>query len=217
MQPIVLTKTLAASNATIVAALQRTSAAGPVTLVSAPVTLDTQRRVLVTSQGNDAGINFVLTGTREGGQPIGETLAGTNASSALSSFDYLTVTSITTSGATASGITAGTTTVGSTSWKLPNYHLTPFQLNIGVAVTAGVVNYTVEYTYDDFVTVTPGGSTYQPALPTPPVAFALTALATQSSNKDGGFIGNPIRGWRLTVNSGTGTAVATGIQAGIRN
>ena len=37
-----------------------------------PVTLDTARRVLITSGGNDAGITWTITGTDQGGNPISE-------------------------------------------------------------------------------------------------------------------------------------------------
>lgn len=220
MLPVTLTKTLAANAPTNIAAAQAGTAATPLTIngttaANGVAILDTQRRIQINSAGNDSAITFAVFGTREGNIPITETIAGTNTSNGLSVLDYLTVTKVVPSAATAANVTVGTTIVGSSCWKLPNYDITPFQLNVGVEVT-GVVNYSVEYTYDDFTTVTPGGSSY--VNPTAqPVVFQLTALSAKSSNLDGGFIGNPIRGWRLTVNSGTGTAVATGIQAGIRN
>lgn len=220
MLPIVLTKTLTANSPNNIAQSQSGVANVALTLngsasASGVATLDTQRRVQINSAGNDSAISFQISGTREGGIVIGETLAGVNASNAISALDYLTVTKVVPTAATAAAITMGTTTVGSTSWKLANYDVTAFQLNIGVEVTGSVV-YTVEYTFDDFVTVTPGGSSY--VTPTAqPVAFQVTGLTTTGSNSTGGFVNTPIRGWRLTVNSGTGTALATGIQAGIRN
>lgn len=220
MLPITLTKTLAANSPNNIAASQSGTANTSLTLNGTAATggvaiLDTQRRVQINSAGNDSSITFAITGTREGNIVIGETLVGANTSNAISQLDYLTVTKVVPSAATAAAITMGTTGVGSTSWKLANYDITAFQLNIGVEVT-GAVTYTVEYTFDDFVTVTPGGSSYQ--TPTSiPVAFPVTGLTATTSSTTGGFVNTPIRGWRLTVNSGTGTAVATGIQAGIRN
>lgn len=218
MDPIVLAKTLAAASSNNVALAQTGTAGVGLTLngsavTNAIATLDTQRRLLVTSSGNDSAVTFTVQGTRQGGIPIVDSFAGSNAVTAQSNLDFLTVQSIVPSANTAANVAVGTTNTGSTPYQLPNFHITPFLLQIGVVVS-GTVNYSVEYTYDDFYTVAPATS------PNPvtvnPTAFSLTALAAKTANTDGSFT-QPVRGWRLTVNSGSGTATATGIQAGIRN
>lgn len=92
------------------------------------------------------------------------------------------------------------TGVGSTEWIPCNLNLTPFNIGFGVVVS-GTVNYTVEHTFD-----IPSGS---------PAVFPHPSVAAQTTNKDGNYA-YPVRAIRLTVNSGTGTATLTAIQAGSR-
>lgn len=94
--------------------------------------------------------------------------------------------------------------VGSTPWQIVSTDISPFSLGIGVLVS-GTVSYTFEYTYED-----PSG-TYPHGTPT---AWPLAALATKAAATDSS-IAFPIAAWRLTVVSGTGTATACVIQAGI--
>lgn len=214
MRAVVLTKILAAAQANNVTVSQAGVANTPLSIngsatASGVATFDTQRRVIVTSVGSDSGVTFNIFGTREGGIPIREGLVGAVGTVAQSNLDFLTVTGIVPTAATAGAVTVGTTTVGSSPYQLPNMYLTPFNIDVGVTVS-GTVNFTVEYTYDDFYTVQPGG------VVSVPTAFSLTALAAKTANTDGAFT-SPVRGWRLTVNSGSGTATATGIQAGITN
>lgn len=212
--PIVITKSLAAASATNICLSQTPLAAGNLTINGAAAsggvaTLDTQRRVLFTFGANETGHTFVVFGTREGGIPIKETVAGTTAGTVATNLDFLTVTQITISAAATGAITVGTNGVGSTRWLLPNMHITSFEQQIAVVVT-GTVNYSVEYTYTDYYTPQPDGSIVIPTVFTHPILSALTAT------NDGSF-DNPIRGWRTTINSGTGSVVTTGIQAGISN
>jgi hypothetical protein len=78
----------------------------------------------------------------------------------------------------------------------------PFNVGIGVVVT-GTVNYTIQHTFDDV----------QDAAITP-VFFSQPALLALSANADGNYA-FPVRGIKILVNSGAGTATATIIQAGM--
>lgn len=230
MIPVILSKTLAAASANNICTSQSAAGAGNLTLNGSTVTsatlaqpfsaasltvatatLDTQRRVRITSAGNDSGITFTVYGTREGGIPIQETVTGANASTADTTLDFLTVTRIAVSGATAGNVTVGTNTTGSSAWKMPNYHLTPFIMEIDTSLS-GTVTYSIEYTMDDFAT--PTTPTAKPTARATTVAAATTAqmLSIPSTSNPAVF-----RGWRLTVSSGTGTVTAEAIQAGIRN
>ncbi len=94
------------------------------------VTLDTPRRVIITSAGNDSGITFTLTGTDWANTPISEVVTGSNAGVASSVFDYQTLTSIVASGATASTITVGTNGVAAPpGLGLTNMRLVPWALS----------------------------------------------------------------------------------------
>lgn len=212
---IALTKTLAGASANVICQSQTPSGTGNLTLNGVSVTggvatLDTQRRVLFTFAGNETGHNFKVTGTREGGIAISETVVGTTAGTVATNLDFLTVTSVTIDAAATGAIQVGTNGVGSTSWKLPNIHIAPVNIQIACEVT-GTVNYSIEYTYDDYYTPPPFGS------PTViPTVFQDGNLTNATANGVTAM-NDPVLGWRLTINSGTGSVTATGIQAGIRN
>lgn len=211
MRPVLLTKTLAAASVNAIAQSQSLGAAGNVTLNGATAsgglaTLDTQRRVLITSAGNDSGISFTVFGATDSGTAIQETLTGANAGAVATNQDFATVTKVSSSGATASTVQIGTNTVGSTRWLLLDQHVTPGSTSLGALITAGSATYTAEYTYDDFLTLTAG------AFPTPRTVVGLT---NQTINTDA-QLAFPVKGVRLTVNSGAGAVTLTVIQAGIR-
>jgi hypothetical protein len=212
MRPVVLTKTLAAASVNCIAQAQSLAGAGNFTLNGAAASggvavLDTARRVLVTSAGNDSGIAFTVFGSNQAGAPIQETLAGANAGAVATNQDFATVSRVASSGATASTVEVGTNGVGSTPWALVDPHVTPTMMGLGVTV-AGTVNFTVEYTYDDPLNQAPG------AFPTP---FAFAALAGKTADSDA-VLNQTVRAVRLTLNSNTppGAATLTAIQAGIR-
>jgi hypothetical protein len=81
-------------------------------------------------------------------------------------------------------------------------HRNPFNVGVGVVVS-GTVNYTIQHTFDDVFdsTVTP-------------TWFNHPSLTAQAVSADGNYA-FPIRAVKILVNSGTGSATATVIQAGI--
>lgn len=83
--------------------------------------------------------------------------------------------------------------------------VTPFNVGIGVVVS-GTVNYTVQHTFDDVWATgyTAGSGNW----------FNHASLASQAANADGNYA-FPVTAIRLTVNSGSGTATMTVIQAGV--
>ena len=105
-------------------------------------TLDTARRIIITSGGDDSGITFALVGTDWAGNVISETVTGTASSIASSVLDYLTVTSVKTSGAAASTVKVGTNGVAGSPWV----RFDDFAANAQVAIqctVSGTANYTV--------------------------------------------------------------------------
>lgn len=104
------------------------------------------------------------------------------------------------------------TAPGATPAQLANYDAQPFQLTIAVNVT-GVVNYTVQYTYDDIMGL-PNSSSWSPTTPNPtwlndPILAAVSVSGETTFN-------DPIQAWRVVLNSGAGSLSIVGIQAGIR-
>lgn len=203
-----LSKVLTAASANSIVTSQSGTANVGLTIASG--TLDTQRRVLITSAGNDSNKTFRITGTNESGTVVTEALTGGNIAAVASAFDYLTVTSIVPSANTASTVTVGTNTTGSTPWKNLNVHMAPFSVDFETVIS-GTVTYSVEYTLSPFhvPTNSPLNLSYPINVKTTTISAATAAAAGQLTY--------PVRGWRLTVTSGTGTVTAEATQAGIIN
>jgi hypothetical protein len=164
---------------------------------TAIATLDTQRRVLITPGGNDSAISYVITGTDDSGQAIGETLAGTNATGVPTLLDYRTVTSIIGTASVANGITVGTNGVGATPWfEVKQPVVGPVNVEcVGIVAAGKTVNWGVQYTYDNPYVPAPGG-------PAVPQAIAHPTLNNQTATLDGA-INNAVAAIRFIVNSGT--------------
>ncbi len=111
-------------------------------------TFDVQRRVIITSGGNDTGITFALTGTNQSGNTISETITGANAGAASSVLDYYTVTSIVTSAAAATTVTVGTNGVAASTWVKFDDYAAMAAVSIQATVS-GTANYTVQQTMQD--------------------------------------------------------------------
>lgn len=194
-----------AGNLTITGSL---ATAGVATLTS---TNCLARRVGIASAGNDSALTWTITGTDRYGRPQSETLSGANAATATSAKDYATVTKIAGSAATASTVTAGTVTTGSTEWRLCDIFRETYNVGLSVQLT-GTVTYSVESTFDDPNAALPGS--IEPLSAQPPVATALSSWSALSANNMGANT-IPVLAVRLTITSGTGTAVFAVIQTGI--
>jgi len=195
-------------------ALSQSPGAGAITLNGALVTggvavLDTARRILFTSGTSDVGITFTVVGTNRSGSPMTETIQG-GATTASTTQDFKTVSSVTHSGSVAGTLTIGTSGVGSGAWLNIDPNANPISATMAVIV-AGTINYSVEFTLDDPNTL-PAGT-----FPTPLTTSTImpAALVGASSNQSGA-LSVPVWGIRLTQNSFTnpGTATLTMIQAG---
>jgi len=102
-------------------------------------------------------------------------------------------------------VTVSQTGVGSSTVVVPDYMLNPFNIGVAVKVT-GTVTYTVEHTFDDVF-----ATTFNPATAT---WFAHTTLASLSANAVSNYA-FAVRGIRVTVTAGTGTAALTLVQSGV--
>lgn len=84
--------------------------------------------------------------------------------------------------------------VGSTIGFIPDLNIPPFNIGFAVVVT-GTVNYTVQHSFD--------GTNW----------FSHDDVVNQTANVCGNYV-LPVKTFRLTINSGTGSATITMIQAG---
>lgn len=219
MQASIITKALAAASANNVATSQSLAGAGPLTLNGSTVsggvaTLDSQRRVILTSAGNDAGLTWTVIGTSQGGQQIVDQFAGANGV-AQSNLDFLTITSINSNGATASSVTAGTNAVGSSPWKMFDSYIGTPNLSLDYELVSGAQTVNVEYTQEPFLpSPGPGNAAAFAATNPNPTAHSVPGMGDLSAAAQG-LVNFPIHAWRLTVLSGTGTGRLTGRQAGL--
>jgi hypothetical protein len=102
-------------------------------------------------------------------------------------------------------VTVSQTGVGSSTVVIPDYMLNPFNIGVAVKVT-GTVTYTVEHTFDDVF-----ATTFSPASAT---WFSHTTLASLSANAVSNYA-FAVRGIRVTVTAGSGTASLTLVQSGV--
>lgn len=211
---VLFTKTLAAASANNIATSQ-SPGAGAITLVTVPVIIDTYsatnnteagRRVIVTSGGNDLGINFTVTGTSSNGMTISDTFAGASGGAAQSNLDFVSVSAVTHTGSVATTVTVGTNGVGSTRWITWNYMGdSPMNIAWDAELVSGAVNFTVQYTQDDPNNLPPGVN-FPLAINTVEGAVAVSTDST---------ISTPIVAIRVLINSGTGVIRVRQTQAGI--
>lgn len=178
------------------------AAAGNVSVgVNGTVTLDKPRHVLITSAGDDSGITFTLTGTDWNNQPISQAVTGGNATTAETTLDFATVTSIVSSGSTASTVTVGTNGIAdSRPIFLDTFGFAPVTFQVTVS---GTVNYTIKQSLDNPSVVGLSNVNW--------FDCTDTNFVAATANKTGGYA-NPPYVMKLVLNSGSGSATMTVIQ-----
>lgn len=162
-----------------------------------------QRTVSITCAADISGVDFTIVGTNLRGEAVTETIAGpdTTPTTAETTAEYHTITSVTVSDAVGTNTTIGTGTTGQTNWMVLDDFISPFNVGLGVTVT-GTIDYDVQYTFDNVQATTS------------PVAFTHPDLDGKTASADGNFA-FPCRAVQMLVNSSTdGTAVFTVAQAG---
>lgn len=192
---------LSSASANSIALSQSLSAAGKLTLngtlaTGGVATTDKPRRITITSAGNDTGSTWTVVGTNWMGNPISETIAGSNVL-VTSVLDYATVTSISLNAATASTVTAGTSAVAASPWvRFDEWAMATVGMQFN---TTGTVNYTFQSTFDDpndlINPIVPSAMVWDSSL-SPVVAATTTTSATLTAA--------PLWG-RILLNSGSGS------------
>lgn len=206
--PVKITYQLDTADSDGLAQAQSLAGAGSLTLNGVLVSggvgeLDTARRVLITSVGNDSALTWTVTGTDRNGNSQTEDVAGASGAGVYTDLDFLTVTDISADGATAGNVTAGTNGVGSTQWFVKEWMDAG---TVGVLLYFdGTANASVELTWDD-PNVSLDRSPYQaspePQSDSPPKAVAHPLFDGVAATTMG-VIDIPHFAYRLTINSGT--------------
>lgn len=216
-RPVVTTVTLVAAVSNGICQTQALGAAGSLLLNGSLVNgsgvavMDAARQIAIQSSGNDSGITFTVTGTSrpESNSAVSSaTVTGTNAGTAVTVPNFLTVTSIVASGAVAGTVTVGTNGNGSGPWVAWSNYATDFAVGIAGYTMSGTPTWQVDYTYDDVFGLW---------LPSNVPFVRPIALATMSGivgNADGRIAGTGVRATRLTLTSAPGSVQLTQIQQG---
>lgn len=170
------------------------------------VTLDVQRRVLITAAGDESATSFTITGTNWQGNSISEIVPGPNATTAYTVISFKTVTSVTIANNAVGAVTVGTNGVADSPWVrfddwAPNY------ISVNCS-TDGTVNYSVQTSLDDpnnIASPVPAGQmTWLDALD--------ANLVSESADKSGGIQYAPTFA-RVVLNSGTGSVRGVFLQS----
>ena len=171
-------------------------------------TMDTPRRVLITTTANESAKIITIIGTGWNNEVLTELVTGPNATTAYTAMDFRTVRSITISSAAAGAITIGTNGVASSPWvRLDEYALP--QVGIQATVT-GTVSYTLQQTLQDPNAPVSPPLPYQVAWINSADAAAVNATTSIQSN----YTYAPL--WaKVTLNSGTGSVSAIYTQYGV--
>lgn len=168
-------------------------------------TLDTARRVLITTNANETSKTFTVYGTNWAGDLISEVITGVTSSTVSSVLDYLTVYRIAVSAALAGNITIGTSGVAGSPWvRFDDW------APGGTAIqctASGTVNYTVQSTLDNpndaTNSVAPSAVTW--------VASSDTAVVGATSTQQSNFLFAPSYA-RVLLNSGSGSVTMNVLQ-----
>lgn len=112
-----------------------------------------QRTVSITCAADISAVNFTITGTDLRGAAVTETLAGpdTTPTTAETTAQFATITSVTVDDAVGTNTTIGTGTTGVTNWFTFDYWITPYDVTLQADIS-GTINYTVRTTNDDVQT-----------------------------------------------------------------
>ncbi len=182
---------------------------------STAATLDSARKITITTTDDQTANHFVVIGYGPGGaNPITETITGANAGVSTSTLYYDSIVSITMEDSLDPGeeVSVGTAALGSSAWvQFDRYAMAGVAIQLTVSGTA---NWTLQQTLDDpnQANLPEGRSTITPATVTW-VNSSDTAAVAASTTIQTNYMFPPA--WaRVILNSGTGTVTATFIQVG---
>lgn len=166
-----------------------------------------ERPVSITSDGTTSGVDFTISGKNIRGEDVTETIAGPVVGTVETDAFFYLIDSVTVDAALATSCSVGIGTTGQSQWYKVDYQLTPVNIGLGVAVTAGTINWTARQT------------TYNVEDAEPP-STAISdnsdpSMVSQTVSRQGNYV-IPFGATRLVINSSTDGALTFDIyQAGI--
>lgn len=143
------------SDADGIATAQTPGGSGNLTLDGAltsggTLTLSDAHIVTITSDANDSGVTFTITGTDSRDVSISEVVTGPNTTTVLSTKYFKTVSQIVISGAGTGNITVGVNGESVTPWFVVNRGEDNVSISItSILSTGGLLTYSEQHTVDD--------------------------------------------------------------------
>lgn len=235
-QPVIFTKSLAASSSNTLGSFSSAAVTAYTTGSTASVTtssgavgtvLDTGRRISIWSTAADqTSLLITITGLSEGGGTIDETVLGASATGALRTTfqDFLGPISLSFSSFPLEGrVHVATSSKGGTPWKAVDTWAKPFGLTAVISMTtssnSALANF--ECTLEDITQTVPGPLKYLSSTPTTPVLWyptpfisqvpGSTLISTTGDLSAQGYFTSPISAWRVTLTSSSSTASTMGV------
>ncbi len=112
-------------------------------------TFDIARHVSITSDGNDSGVTFTITGTDRNGDALTESITGPGSTTVNGNRNFLTVTQVAIDGAGTGNIEVGSADELETKWyPADTYKSQHFSYSIQVSSGASLTH-KLEFTLDD--------------------------------------------------------------------
>jgi len=108
--PMILNGALTDFSSTSIAPAQTLAGAQDLALVDSRVYLAGNQYVVITSIGDETGVNFTITGVAQGNVGVTETIAGPNAGAVVTTKQFSQIISIASDGATSDDVEVGTWT-----------------------------------------------------------------------------------------------------------
>lgn len=222
-RPIYLSKSLNTASSNLLGSITSgaSNTAVYTTTVLSSITLDTPRRIAFQSSVNiSSAMTFTVTGTVEGGTTKTEQIYSSTGA-AITTVDFLTLTSVSVSSTPNVPFTIGTVPIGGTRWVVTDQILGgPIMCALTFSSSSNSMTGTAEWTLDDPTGIFPisrTGQLYpQPTVYISSMVTAATGITNGIVNIDG-QIATPAFAYRLTItstSSGAGTVYATFLQQG---
>jgi hypothetical protein len=171
-------------------------------------TLDTARRVLITTSGNESSRTFTITGTDANGNIQSEVVTGPNVANAYTNLDFKTVTAVVINGSASGAVTIGTNNIASSPWvRFDDYALSQAAIQCTLTNSA---TYTVQQTLQDPNSPTNSVNAYSVVWINSSDAAAVNATTSIQTS----YQYSPAYA-KVTLTAGAGSVTATFTQFGV--
>jgi len=153
MKPKTITHAFATADVDSICTAATPGSAGNMTINSTLknngiCTMDVPRHLSITSDGNDTGVTFTITGTNRYGAALTETITGPSSTTVTGVENFATVTQVAISGAGTGSISVGTSSSAQFQWVPVDYRI-GVQYSTNANISAGSAFVDIEGTLEN--------------------------------------------------------------------